>query len=207
MHNSQRAVATRSATGVSWHTRAGLSGGVGAAGQTWPVLTWTVVPSPVGDLLLASSDGLLRTLRFSPEGSRTAESFEAAMARAGGVRDGAEPVLVETARQLAEYFAGERSRFDLPLGPVGSDFQSAVWAALQTIPFGRTWSYGDIAAAIGKGPESARAVGLANGSNPIAIVIPCHRVIGADGTLTGFGGGLERKRILLELEQPSLFSI
>jgi methylated-DNA-[protein]-cysteine S-methyltransferase len=170
------------------------------------VLTWTILPSPVDDLLLASSDGLLRTVWFSPHKAKPTATFVEEMTRAGGVRDDAEPVLVETSRQLGDYFRGERRAFDLPLGPVGTAFQLQVWDALRTIPYGVTWSYGAIAAAIGKGPESARAVGLANGSNPLSIVVPCHRVIGADGSLTGFGGGLERKRYLLDLEQPTLFS-
>ena len=101
--------------------------------------------------------------------------------------------------QLGQYFAGERSRFDLPLAPRGTAFEQRVWDALLEIPYGTTESYGALARRIGA-PAAARAVGLANGRNPIAIVIPCHRVIGADGSLTGFGGGLGRKRFLLDLE-------
>jgi methylated-DNA-[protein]-cysteine S-methyltransferase len=101
--------------------------------------------------------------------------------------------------QLREYFAGKRTRFELRLAPRGTAFQKAVWAALLRIPFGETASYGDIARAIGK-PAASRAIGGANHRNPIAIVIPCHRVIGADGSLTGYGGGLDHKRLLLELE-------
>jgi methylated-DNA-[protein]-cysteine S-methyltransferase len=115
------------------------------------------------------------------------------------------PVLDVAVRQLLEYFAGERSHFDLPLRPRGSRFQQRVWAALLDIPYGQTRSYGDVAREIGFGPQASRAVGLANGANPIPIVIPCHRVIGADGSLTGYGGGLDRKRALLDLERGSLF--
>jgi len=103
------------------------------------------------------------------------------------------------ADQLDAYFAGELTRFDVPLAPRGSEFQQRVWAALQEIPYGRTESYGELAERIGS-PGSARAVGLANGKNPIGIIIPCHRVVGADGSLTGYGGGLDRKKQLLDLE-------
>ena len=104
--------------------------------------------------------------------------------------------------QLVEYFAGERTSFDLPLAPTGSDFQQKVWAALRTIPYGDTWSYGRLAEAIGQ-PGAARAVGLANGRNPISIVVPCHRVVGSSGKLTGYAGGVERKAFLLDLERGS----
>ena len=106
----------------------------------------------------------------------------------------------EVQRQLDEYFSGERKKFDLPLRPNGTKFQLADWMALQEIPYGETVSYGDIARAIGK-PKAFRAVGMANHNNPISIIVPCHRVIGSDGKLTGYGGGLEIKRYLLDLEQ------
>jgi len=115
----------------------------------------------------------------------------------GWVRDDA--AFRSAATQLGEYFAGERQAFDLPLRPEGSEFQQRVWSALCDIPYGRTISYGELALRIGD-PGGARAVGAANGQNPISIVVPCHRVIGADGSLTGYGGGLERKRHLLDLE-------
>jgi methylated-DNA-[protein]-cysteine S-methyltransferase len=169
-------------------------------------LVWTVVESPIDDLLLTASGGRLRSIWFSPLAERPEPTFTDAVQRLGAERDDADPVLVETARQLAAYFTGGLVDFDLPLDPEGTEFQRSVWSALRSIPYGETWSYGEVAAAIGKGPQASRAVGLANGSNPIPIVIPCHRVIGADGTLTGFGGGLPRKRYLLELEQPSLFA-
>jgi methylated-DNA-[protein]-cysteine S-methyltransferase len=107
--------------------------------------------------------------------------------------------LPEAVRQLREYFAGERRAFDLPLCLSGTDFQKLVWRQLTAIPFGETWSYGQLAKSLGN-PSACRAVGLANGKNPIAIIVPCHRVIGADGTLTGFGGGLPRKEWLLTHE-------
>jgi methylated-DNA-[protein]-cysteine S-methyltransferase len=110
------------------------------------------------------------------------------------------PVLDEAVRQLGEYFAGERRDFDLELDPVGTPFQLAVWAALRDIPYAETINYGQLAGRVGN-PHASRAVGLANGRNPISIVVPCHRVIGANGSLTGYGGGLDRKRTLLELER------
>jgi methylated-DNA-[protein]-cysteine S-methyltransferase len=110
------------------------------------------------------------------------------------------PLLLRAKEQLTEYFYGNRSTFDLPLDPKGTSYQKTVWDALQTIPYGETRSYGEIAKQIGN-PKAARAVGLANHNNPIPILIPCHRVIGANGSLTGYGGGLELKKMLLELEQ------
>jgi methylated-DNA-[protein]-cysteine S-methyltransferase len=117
-------------------------------------------------------------------------------------RDPAHPILLAAERQLGEYFSGARTRFDLPLEPRGSEFQKKVWRALREIPFGETRSYLDIASRIGS-IKACRAVGAANGKNPLPIVIPCHRVIGKDGTLTGFGGGLETKATLLALEARS----
>ncbi len=107
----------------------------------------------------------------------------------------------ELRRQLGEYFTGARREFDLPLAPRGSEFQVRVWDALREIPYGETESYGELAERIGH-PGSARAVGAANGRNPIAVVVPCHRVIGSSGQLTGYAGGLERKRLLLDIESP-----
>ncbi|MCL2680830.1 MAG: methylated-DNA--[protein]-cysteine S-methyltransferase, partial [Coriobacteriia bacterium] len=135
--------------------------------------------SPVGRLALAEEDDQLLTVCFSgeklPDGAIERET----------------PLLKRTVQQLNEYFAGVRRDFDLPLNPQGTDFQRAVWQALCTIPYGETRSYGDIASHIGK-PQAARAVGGANNRNPIAIIIPCHRVIGSSGTLVGYGGGLKR---------------
>lgn len=146
------------------------------------------VDSPVGRLRLAAEDGRLTELKFGGE---------AVPVQCDGVNDA---VLDEAERQLAEYFRGERQVFDLPLQPKGTPFQLADWQALREIPYGETVSYGDIARRIGR-PKAFRAVGMANHSNPISIIVPCHRVIGSDGKLTGYGGGLEVKRQLLELEQ------
>jgi methylated-DNA-[protein]-cysteine S-methyltransferase len=147
--------------------------------------------SPIGPLLLTADDGGLTRLymevrkhgpyEVQPEWRRDDSAF------------------TEACGQLDEYFAGERTEFDLPLNPAGTPFQRRVWDALKTIPYGEIRSYGEIAEQIGR-PGAARAVGLANGRNPISIVVPCHRVIGASGALTGYGGGLERKQYLLDLE-------
>ena len=118
----------------------------------------------------------------------------------GSVREGDHPLHGAVSQQLAEYFSGHRQTFDLPLKLVGTDFQKRVWTLLLTIPFGQTRSYGDLARELGD-PDLTRAVGMANGANRLAIIVPCHRVIGADGSLTGYGGGLWRKKRLLELEQ------
>jgi methylated-DNA-[protein]-cysteine S-methyltransferase len=153
---------------------------------------FTTVDSPIGELLLLS-DGEALTGLSMQDASRPLP-----------IDPGWEPAaLDEPRRELEEYFAGERTSFDLPLRPRGSAFQQAVWHALTGIPYGETRSYGEIARAIGK-PDAVRAVGAANGANPIAVIVPCHRVIGADGSLTGFGGGLERKRTLLDLERGVL---
>lgn len=148
--------------------------------------------SPVGELtLVADAAGLAAILWENDRPGRVP---------LGPLRERADhPVLVETERQLGEYFAGERRRFDVPLSFAGTDFQKRVWAALLTIPFGETRSYGEIADQLGK-PGASRAVGAANGRNPISIIAPCHRVIGSGGQLTGFAGGLEAKKYLLELE-------
>ena len=147
---------------------------------------YSCVGSPVGPLLLAVSERGLVALEFGrgkiPAGWVESEEKTAACAR-----------------QLEEYFAGRRRRFDLQLDLRGTDFQKRCWRELLKIPYGETRSYADIARAIGN-PAAVRAVGLANGQNPIAIIVPCHRVIGSDGSLTGYGGGLETKRKLLELE-------
>jgi methylated-DNA-[protein]-cysteine S-methyltransferase len=151
------------------------------------------IASPVGDLTLVASDaGLVAILWENDDPDRV---------RLGMLSEEPNhPVLLATEAQLSEYFAGTRSAFDLPLDPHGTDFQKSVWAQLLAIPFGETRSYADIARAIGR-PTASRAVGAANGRNPISIVTPCHRVIGANGALTGFAGGIETKRKLLALEQ------
>jgi methylated-DNA-[protein]-cysteine S-methyltransferase len=162
------------------------------------ILQFRTVDSPVGPLTLAGLAGRLRHLRMVDQ------TYEPS--RADWVSDdGAFPDAVE---QLAAYFSGERTTFELELDLVGTPFQRRVWEALLTIPFGETRSYGDIARQIGA-PTAFRAVGLANGHNPIGIIVPCHRVIGAGGGLTGYGGGIERKRMLLGMEkshsEPALF--
>jgi methylated-DNA-[protein]-cysteine S-methyltransferase len=148
---------------------------------------YTVVPSPVGDLVLTAAGDALDRIGFA---ART--PVDPAWRRD-------DPAFAEAARQLAEYFAGDRRAFDLPLAPAGTPFQRQVWAALTTLPYGATTSYAGLAERLGR-PGSARAVGAANGANPLAIVVPCHRVVGADGTLTGYAGGLAAKRALLALE-------
>ena len=153
---------------------------------------YTVTDSPVGRLtLVASDDGLAGILWEKERRDRVRLQLDA--------EDGRHPVLVETRRQLTEYFAGRRQAFSLKLDFNGTAFQKQVWNALLTIPFGETRSYGEIARQIGR-PAAARAVGAANGKNPVSIVAPCHRVIGSTGTLTGFAGGLEAKARLLALE-------
>ena len=150
-----------------------------------------VLDSPVGPLTLVAQDGALTRLLMAD--------------RSGAPEAPAGPadaeVLAEAARQLREYFDGRRTDFDLPLRPAGTAFQRQVWAELAAVPYGETVTYGELAERIGRGPASARAVGSANGANPIAVVIPCHRVVGADGGLTGYEWGVDRKRFLLDLEQ------
>lgn len=144
-----------------------------------------------------------RCIYHSPIGPLYLESSGTALIRAafsGAPGDDRDPILEEACRQLDQYFQGVRRQFDLPLDPAGTDFQKAVWAALRTIPYGQTVTYGRLAALVGN-PKASRAVGGANNRNPIPVIIPCHRVIGADGTLTGYAGGLDKKRFLLELEQ------
>ena len=149
-------------------------------------MIYATVPSPVGELLLAGRDDVLTQLSFegvSPEPGWREDNTAFGNARA----------------QLAEYFAGERRQFDVVLELTGTDWQRRVWSALRLIPYGETRSYGEIAQSVCT-IRASRAVGLANARNPIAVIVPCHRVIGANGSLTGFGGGLERKRMLLDLE-------
>ena len=159
---------------------------------------WPVMPSPVGDLRIVERDGSIVAIEFSP-------FRPPADGRPLGARSDTEPVLVEAVRQLTAYFARELTDFDLPLAAVGTEFQHRVWDQLEKIGYGETASYGEVAGKLGMSNAASRAVGLANGRNPIPIVVPCHRVIGANGTLTGYAGGLERKQQLLELEQDALF--
>ncbi len=155
-------------------------------------LATSTMPSPVGVLTLVASDAGLVAILW--------ENDDPARVRLGPCEEAPDhAILVETRRQLDEYFAGERSRFDLRLDFRGTDFQKSVWAALLAIPHGETRSYGEIARALGR-PGASRAVGAANGRNPISIIAPCHRVIGANGTMTGFAGGIAAKEYLLRLE-------
>ncbi|MEO7350766.1 MAG: methylated-DNA--[protein]-cysteine S-methyltransferase [Marmoricola sp.] len=159
---------------------------------------WTVAQSPIDDLRVVARGAMIAAIEFSPfRGSPTGEPI--------GERDDDNPLLREAVDQLAAYFARDLKEFDLPLAPRGTEFQLRVWEQLRAIGYGETASYGEIARRLGKSNAASRAVGLANGRNPIPIVIPCHRVIGASGTLTGFAGGLPRKQKLLELEQDALF--
>jgi methylated-DNA-[protein]-cysteine S-methyltransferase len=160
--------------------------------KTAKIYVSKTIGSPVGELTLIASDHGLAAILWEND-------------RPGRVRldvvaeDPKHPILVETERQLAEYFAGRRKAFDLTLDFAGTEFQNKVWRALLTIPFGETRTYAEIARQIGQ-PKAVRAVGAANGRNPISIVTPCHRVIGSSGKLTGFAGGLEVKAQLLRLE-------
>jgi methylated-DNA-[protein]-cysteine S-methyltransferase len=154
-------------------------------------MRYTYAESPLGDLLLIGDDDGLTHL------------YRQAGPKPGHVRPGWErgdDAFTDVCEQLAEYFAGTRQDFDLRLNPRGSAFQQRVWAALTEIPYGETTTYGRIAKQLGKSSLGARAVGLANGKNPIPIIVPCHRVIGADRSLTGYGGGLPAKQFLLSLE-------
>jgi methylated-DNA-[protein]-cysteine S-methyltransferase len=158
---------------------------------------WIVMESPIGDLRVVEHNGAITAIEFTP--------FGASSGRPLGREATENRMLVEATDQLRAYFARDLKEFDLPLAPEGTDFQQRVWTQLRGIGFGETASYGEIALRLGKTNAASRAVGLANGRNPIPIVIPCHRVIGADGTLTGYAGGLARKQLLLELEQDALF--
>jgi methylated-DNA-[protein]-cysteine S-methyltransferase len=149
-------------------------------------MRYTTIDSPIGELLLVGDEAGLHQVSMSPfsvddEWARDDEFFG------------------EAREQFEQYFRGERREFDLPLDLEGNSFELSVWGALREIPYGETVSYGRIARGIGH-PDAPRAVGAANGRNPVAIIVPCHRVIGADGSLTGYGGGLDRKRFLLDLE-------
>ena len=148
---------------------------------------YTTMPSPIGELLLTTDGTALTRLLMSP--------FEIDLTWTRH-----DTALRPFVQQLDDYFAGKRRDFDFPVDPAGSPFQRSVWAALCEIPYGETWSYLQLATRIGN-PKACRAVGLANGRNPIAVVVPCHRVIGANGSLTGYGGGMDRKRLLLDLER------
>ena len=158
---------------------------------------YDVIDSPVGPLLAACDDTGLTDLRFDLDGAGHDPAPDWTH----------DPLaLADVRSQLDGYFAGTRTDFDLPLSLHGTDFQRRVWLELTRIPYGETISYGELARRIGR-PNAVRAVGLANGRNPVSIVVPCHRVIGADGSLTGYGGGLERKRLLLGLESSDTLTL
>lgn len=154
---------------------------------------WTELDSPVGRLRVVGDGAAVTAVMFDPPGEPE------------GRRDDADPVLAEARTQLEAYFAGDLKQFDLPLAPKGTPFQQRVWEALRGIEYGRTATYGEVARQLGLSPGASRAVGLANGRNPIAIVVPCHRVVGSNGKLVGYAGGLERKERLLSLESAALF--
>ncbi len=154
---------------------------------------WTTMPSPVGDLLLQTDGHVLTSISFTPF---TLPPWD---------REPTAPALVRACRELDDYFAGRRKEFEVGVRAAGTPFQRRVWAALRTIPYGSTASYGELARTLGLPAGGSRAVGAANGANPIPIVVPCHRVIGSDGALTGYAGGLRRKQVLLGLEIPGLF--
>ena len=150
-------------------------------------MTFFVYPTAVGPVTVTCSDGAVTGLCYGCRPPAEGEEWESPLSR-------------RCREQLEEYFAGRRKTFDIPLDPAGTPFQKAVWQALQAIPYGQTCSYADIAAYIGR-PKACRAVGMANHRNPVAILIPCHRVIGKNGNLTGYAGGLEIKERLVALER------
>ncbi len=162
-------------------------------------LFYTQMESPVGKLKLVASSNALVAVLWERERPNRVKLDSASF-------DPKHPILLETERQLTEYFSIKRTRFDLPLEPNGSIFQKKVWQALREIPFGQTRSYLDLAKAIGSSTAS-RAVGAANGKNPLSIIVPCHRVVGSDGSLTGFAGGLQAKAALLALEARAATSM
>ena len=173
---------------------------------------WTSVESPVGPLRVIAHRDAVTAIEFEgprQPGLSALSSVSQAAARSLGQpvgdRDDTDPLLAEVRRQLDAYFAKELKVFDLPVRPQGTPFQLTVWDQLVTIGWGQTATYGEIAGRLGMTGHGSRAVGMANGRNPIPIVIPCHRVVGADGTLTGYAGGVERKQALLALETDSLF--
>ena len=155
---------------------------------------WTVVGTPVGPLRVVAEHGALTAIQFHP-------FDEVARALHGAPRDDDAPVLIEAARQLSAYFAGELREVDLPLAAVGTEYQRRGWEVLGDVRHGTTVTYAEVARRLGQVPGASRAVGLACGRNPLPVVVPCHRVVGTNGTLTGYAGGVERKRLLLELEQ------
>ena len=175
---------------------------------------WTTTgATPVGELRVVARDAGLVAVDFLDEAPPTSASEARVRSRVSGrlerrplgERDEGDPLLRSAVAQLEAYFAGALEEFDLPLAPEGTPFQLRVWDQLRSIRYGETASYGEVARRLGLTGHGARAVGLANGSNPIPVIVPCHRVVGASGLLTGYGGGLDRKRTLLDLESERLF--
>ncbi len=160
----------------------------------------TTTSSPLGDIWLCATEWGICYVAFGVVG----DAVRSFLSRWGVTlpKEGEHPYLTSAKIQLASYFAGELRAFDLPLDLRGTDFQLSVWKLLRTIPYGKTWTYGEVALALGR-PGAARAVGQAVGANPLSIIVPCHRILGQGRTLTGYGGGLRRKRYLLELEQAA----
>jgi methylated-DNA-[protein]-cysteine S-methyltransferase len=174
---------------------------------------WTQIDSPLGPVRIVAHREAITAVEFvgplaQPATSPRTSTAVAAARSAGrpvGDRMDDDPLLAEAARQLTAYFARDLKEFELPLRPDGTPFQLRVWEQLRAIPYGETTSYGEIARRLDMNPGASRAVGAANGRNPIGIVIPCHRVVGAGGLLSGYAGGVERKQALLDLEQDALF--
>lgn len=182
---------------------------------------WTQIESPLGPVKVLAHRGAVTAVEFvgtwsaggaessfpHPASERSSEAVATARSagRPVGDRVDDDPLLAEAARQLSAYFSRDLKEFDLPLRPEGTAFQQRVWEQLRQIPYGETTSYGEIAARLGMNAGASRAVGMANGRNPIGVVIPCHRVVGAKGLLSGYAGGVERKQALLDLEQDALF--
>jgi methylated-DNA-[protein]-cysteine S-methyltransferase len=158
--------------------------------------THVVLDSPVGPLTLVATDGALSGLYMEKQRHLPPEETF------GALDDPGTDPFATVAAQLTAYFAGELTEFDVPLNLHGTPFQRRVWTALQDIPYGETTSYGELAAELGN-PSASRAVGLANGRNPVGVIVPCHRVVGSTGSLTGYGGGLDRKRYLLDFERKT----
>jgi methylated-DNA-[protein]-cysteine S-methyltransferase len=188
--------ATTAMTGIVPASTPPASTAMTGTARTSPQRTHVIVASPVGPLTIVADGGAIAALYMDAQ--RHAPQPETL----GLPGDAGDEPFATAARQLDAYFAGRLTEFDLPLALAGTDFQRQVWAGLRAIPYGQTVSYGELARRIGS-PAASRAVGLANGRNPVAIVVPCHRVIGSDGSMTGYGGGLDRKRFLLALEQGS----
>jgi methylated-DNA-[protein]-cysteine S-methyltransferase len=173
---------------------------------------WTLLDSPAGPIRVIANGDAVTAVEFTAEPPADASprssmrvAADRAAGRPVGERADDDPLLAEAARQLRAYFARELKEFDLPLAPAGTSFQQRVWEELCRIGYGETASYGELADRLGMHRGAARAVGAANGRNPIGIVIPCHRVVGTTGSLSGYAGGVERKRMLLALEQEGLF--